>query len=343
MDRSRLLTFAGAGMAALLAACGTEASAPVCPFEGGTAAWTKGALAAWDLVRDTRLNLPPAAPPEIVLFDATCAYRLSPAGSAAPAGYRPLEASVPTSEGVLHVWSAPHGGQVGLPDGKTVPARPLAFAAQNTTGRVFFVMALPQLWTDTLRGRPPALLNAVFVHEISHVRQVAGQGRRLDALTAQGVLPPDADDDFIQTRFGTDPAFSAAVTQETDLLYRAAAAPDTAETRRLAAEALASIEARRARSFKGRNADFAEVEDVFLTFEGAGNWAGYAWLSDPKGAGMSRESAIELMRGGRKWWSQEMGLALFLTLDRLDPDWPDKVYGEQGALATDLLRTALSR
>ncbi|MBC6982878.1 hypothetical protein [Caulobacter sp. 17J80-11] len=342
MDRSRPLIFAAAGFAALLAACGTEAQ-PACPFEGETAAWTRGALAAWDLVRDTRLNLPPAAPPEIVLFDAACAYRLSAAGSAAPDGYRPLDAVVRTSEGELKVWSAPHSGEVGLPDGKTVRARPLAFAAQNTTGRVFFVMGLPQVWAQTLRGRPPALLNAVFVHEISHVRQVAALGRRLDALTAQGVLPPDADDDIVQKRFGGDPAFSAAVARETDLFYRAAAARDLAETRRLAAEALASIDARRARSFTGESADFAEVEDVFLTFEGAGNWAGYAWLSDPKGASMSREAAMDLMRGGRKWWSQEMGLGLFLTLDRLDPDWPDKVYGEQGAVAVDLLRTALTR
>lgn len=340
MTRLHAATFAAIA-AALVAA--PASAAPVCPFEGENAAWTEAALDAWELVRDTRLRLPPAAPPEVVLFDATCVFRLSATGRT-PEGFRPLEDGLSARNGALKVWSAPHAGQVRLPDGQTVPARPLAFAAQGADGYVFFVMALPSLWRDVpSMQKNPALLNAVLVHEISHVRQVGALGRRLDALTASGVLPPDATDDIVQARFGNDAAFSAAVARETDLLYRAAAAAELQDTRRLAAEALASMDRRRAQAFTGRDADFAEIEDVFLTFEGAGNWAGYAWLSDPEGGDLSRDAAVEVMRGGRKWWSQEQGLALFLALDRLDPDWPDKVYGEQAALATDLLRTALGR
>lgn len=344
MTGSRPLKLVGVAAAGLLASAPRAAGeAPACPLDGDNAAWTAQALDAWELVRDTRLRLPAAAPPEIVLFDAACAYRLS-GSDATPDGYRALAATLRTRAGPMRAWSAPHAGEIRLPDGQTVPARPTAFAAPRDGGGAFFVMALPSLWTTVLpEPNRPALLGAVLVHEISHIRQVTALGRRLDALTARGVLARNADDDVVQTRFGRDRAFSAAVTREIDLLYQAAAAPDPKVGRRLAAQALASVDRRRARAFVGADAGYGEVEDVFLTFEGAGNWAGFAWLSDPGGAGLSREAAIDLMRGGRKWWSQELGLALFLTLDRLDPDWPDKVYGEQSALATDLLREALAR
>ena len=39
---------------------------------------------------------------------------------------------------------------------------------------------------------------------------------------------------------------------------------------------------------------------------------------------------------GTRWWSQEEGLALFLVLDRLLPDWPDRAFSANPALGIDL-------
>jgi len=47
-----------------------------------------------------------------------------------------------------------------------------------------------------------------------------------------------------------------------DLIYRAAAAPDDAEARGLAGEALARMRARGARFFTGENAKLSELEDI---------------------------------------------------------------------------------
>ena len=48
-----------------------------------------------------------------------------------------------------------------------------------------------------------------------------------------------------------------------------------------------------------------------------------------------------MMSGRRRSWSQDEGLALFLVLDRLLPDWPALVFGAQSAGAAQLLERAV--
>jgi hypothetical protein len=103
------------------------------------------------------------------------------------------------------------------------------------------------------------------------------------------------------------------------------------------------MEARQKRWFIGENSYWKNYDDLFLTMEGFGQWNGYAWLSDPRGGGLTSAAAQEKMRGRRRWWSQEEGLALFLVIDRFVPDWPKRAFALNPALAIDLLRLAADR
>jgi hypothetical protein len=76
--------------------------------------------------------------------------------------------------------------------------------------------------------------------------------------------------------------------------------------------------------------------------EGFGQWVPVAWLSDPRGGGLTRAEAQTRMRGGRRWWSQDEGLSLFLLLDRFVPDWPALAFGAEPQLGTELLRRAVA-
>ena len=129
--------------------------------------------------------------------------------------------------------------------------------------------------------------------------------------------------------------------KESDLLYRAAAEPDDAKARGLARQALALMEARQKRWFTGKDEMWKPYDDLFLSMEGFGQWDAYAWLSDPKGAGLTTDAAREKMRGKRRWWSQEEGLGLFLVIDRFVPNWAAQAFGSPPALAIDLLRQAV--
>jgi hypothetical protein len=68
--------------------------------------------------------------------------------------------------------------------------------------------------------------------------------------------------------------------------------------------------------------------------EGVANWAGFRAAMH---AGLSRDEAITLMQGSRKWFSQDEGLALFLAIDALTPGWQKRVFSEKPVPAFELL------
>lgn len=260
----------------------------------------------------------------MVFYDAACVYRGD--GTRAWAG-------------------AAHNGAVTLPDGQTLPPQVASFAAPYDHDlHVFFAMGLPSVWraggVESTLGLE-TLMTGVLVHEMTHTRQFYYFAPRLAALTAQYNLGDDLDDDVIQTRFEANADFAASVGAERDLLFAAAIAPDEAAARELVRRAKARLEARRAAAFVGENARYGELEDVFLTMEGLAQWASYRWLTDAHGGGHPDDAAtLAAFRRGGGRWSQDEGLALFLVIDRLVPDWRERAFAPRPATALDLLSLA---
>ena len=322
---------------ALLAAVVMTAAAPAAPpcrFTGEPRAWTAGALAAWDRLDQERLRIARPITPVITLFDQTCAYTLTPD---ARGDFRVGARRYRTG-------GTSHPGQVGLPDGGTVPAGKLAFASPLSDGRMFFIMALPSVWrADRSEPRDGSRLSmVVFMHEFAHTQQAASLGVRVDDLLARG-LPEDSDDDVVQDRFGGQPGYLAAYEAERDLFYQAATAPDARSARARLTSAARLMEARRGRWFRGENALYAEADDVFLSLEGTGNWAAWMWLTDPRGGRLRPVEATTFVRGGGNRWSQDEGLGIMLAVDRLTPDWPAQAFSPRGATADRLVQRALGQ
>ena len=317
-----------AGLAAtLLGPASASTTAPaqcVMPAEG--ARWIGDSLKAWTLVRRDKLKLTDPFRPTIILFDAQCTYVARPG---------------PT----LRWIGTPHGETVPLPNGDAIPPTVTSFTkSDDKTGNLFFVMALPSVWrAANKQGKHglETLLTFVFLHEYSHTRQAVAVGAFFDTLAARYPLSEGFDDDSLQARFGSDPAYVAAYENERDLLYAAAAEPSRGKAKAIAAQALKAMRARQARWFTGADAMWRPVDDMFLTLEGVGQWAGYSWLADPHGRGLGAADAIDDARGSRKWWSQEEGLALLLVIDRLLPGWQRKIFAPQPATGIDLLAEAV--
>lgn len=299
--------------------------------------WITRWLSAWELTSRDILKLPAAPAPIFVFYDSACVYTTSAvtAGGAAAA-------DGPMLQGAKLPWrAAAHDDSLTLPDGSRLPVALMSFARSDQATGPYFVMAAPSYWRRMTRSAEEEGFTAVFLHEFAHTRQIPGMGHVIGPIDSTWSYPEELDDDAVQRHFGSDSVYVAAYLAERDLLYRAAAAASDAEARALAKDALAMIQARHARWFIGRKAEFAILDDTFLSMEGAAQWAAAAWLAHPKGGGMTQEAAVAKMLGRRRWWVQDEGLALFLVVDRLVPGWPLLVFSEPSMGGLALLERAV--
>ena len=310
---------------------------PACSVPSATP-WITRWFAAWELTSREILRLPDAPAPGLVFFDSACVYTTS----GVSAGGAPLTIGPGLYGGELP-WSAiAHDDSLTLPDGSRLPVQLMSFAKSDKKTGPYFVMAAPSYWEQKI-GSPDSAIGftGVFLHEFAHTRQIRGMGHVIGPIDSTWSYPEELDDDAVQKHFGSDSVYAAAYFAERDLLERAAAAASVEETRALAKEALAMIQRRHARWFTGKKAEFAVLDDTWLSMEGAAQWAAAAWLAHPKGGGLTRETAVAKMLGKRRWWVQDEGLQLFLVVDRLLPGWPSLVFHEPSMGALALLERAV--
>jgi hypothetical protein len=305
----------------LLLFAAPAAAEETCTLDPADRAWLEGALANWRRAAVDDLQLPDAPLPMVYVIDSQCTHRL-------PGG----DFAAMTSEA--------HGGKVRLPGGEQVPLGPISFAFDRDQ----FVMSLPGVWRAagvTSELGLEKLMDGVLLHEIMHTRQSGLASDLLAEPAARaGVSDDELNDDIVQQRFADDPDYAAAWSAERDLLFAAAAAPDGEAAQRLAQEALEAMRARRARWFTGDKAAFAELDDVFLTMEGMGQWLIYRYFISPEGGSVPHEQALAAVRRGGRWWSQDEGLALVLTVDRLLPGWQQRAFRDPDWRAERLLAAA---
>jgi hypothetical protein len=296
----------------------TLSAASPCAMADDDRRWLDAALAAWPRVEQAELGRPTERWPDILIFDAGCSYLL-------------------TDGDRRTIVANPHRDNSVAAFGKTITLAPTAYADDANR----FVMSLPSIWRSAGMQRAVGLerfITAVFLHEILHTRQsamLAAAKARINVL-APGVT--QFSDDSIQEHFAGNADYIADYSMERDLLYRALAAPDDSDARTLAAAALILLDARRTRWFTGELGYFAEIEDMFLTMEGAGQWVMYRYLRSPAGGNIAADAALAEVRG--RFWSQDAGFALFALVVRLVPDWQERIFDPQQWQARALLAAA---
>ena len=310
-----------------------QATASECDI-ATAAPWINRWLAAWRLTSREILRIPDAPTPDFLFYDAKCAF-----GTSGRIATVPMVPGPSLSDAPLLWFAAPHNDTLTMP---TMNRRPVALMSftdvDKQTSHPFFVMAAPDYWTAKTG---PGDFTPVFLHEFAHTRQMKGFASILGPIDSTWKFPFDLTDDAVQEQFKSDSVYVRAYLAERDLLYRAAAAESPAETRKLAAEALRMIRARHAKWFVGDNSVFSVLDDMWLSVEGAAQWAGYAWLAHPAGGALSKPAAVARMLGRRRIWSQDEGLGLFLVIDRLMPAWPTLVFNNPSIGGIQLLQRAI--
>lgn len=312
-------------------ACATVPPAPpACVLPQRDRAWIDRALEAWRFTSREITGIGRVPEFQATFFSADCALRSANALTST------------TAEGVTWI-ASPHTGTIALPDGDQMPAGVTSFTAGNKTAK-YFVMSTPTVWEAAGVGQGAALettMVAVLLHEGSHVAQTGPYGPRLGTLIDRNKLPDSFNDNAVQERFEKNPEFAASVKQETQLFLDAAAAQDDVEAKRLAREARRLMRERQARWIVGDDAYLAEAEDIWLTFEGAGQWVGYQWLIHPRGGAQPPAEVVARFTRGRHW-SQTEGFALVLALDRIvGPSWKRHAFGDGARTVLEMLDDAL--
>ena len=319
--------------AAVLAttACASAPAPPACALPARDRAWIDRALEAWRFTSREITGIGQVPEFQAIFFSGDCVLR---SGNALTS---------PTAAGVT--WTASsHHGTIPLPNGSTIPIGVTSFASGEKQLR-YFVMSTPTVWEAAHIGEGSALettMIAVLLHEASHVAQSGPYGPRLGALIERNHLPDSFNDDALQHRFGTDAEFAASIQRETRLFLDAAAAKDDAQARTLARQAMRLLRERQARWLVGVDEYFVEAEDIWLTFEGAGQWAGYQWTIDPRGGAQPPAETMAKFTKG-KWWSQTEGFAVVMALDRIaGPAWKRHAFGDGARTVLEMLDDALA-
>ncbi len=303
--------------------------------------WLDGTIRVWKVVRAESLMLAPAPMPWLILFDEKCVYNINPDLKFLAQHVKKDRAYRTLGGEQVAIYSAEHGGQIKLPDGQTIPAQLLSFAANYDGDKAsFLAAALPSVWAkaDHLKAEPnlKTLIRSVYAHELTHTYH-RNFFSRLSVIEMGLKDVENLDDDIIQNTFGKNEEFRNAYVNEIALAVKAEQEPNNAKKRLAAKLVLNAIKQRRAQSYAGENQKFAEIEDIFLTMEGVANWAAYrAAIAD----GMSPESASRLIRRSGKYWSQEEGISLFLIIHTLLPNWQKVAFGKKRVSIVDLLERA---
>jgi hypothetical protein len=318
-----VVRLAAAAAAVLLAAGPLPlAAAQPCTMDAADRAWLSDALDQWRRTQREELRFTDVTIPTVYAIDAACTWTIPGGDMAAAQG-------------------TPHPpGSATLPSVGSVPVGPISFAFAADG----FAMSLPSVWRTagvTSAVGLERLMTGVLLHEIMHTRQSAMVEEVAEPAARAHGIGDALSDDLLQERFEKRPGYAAAYRAERDALYAAAAAPDDAAARGLAAHALHLMRDRRARFLSGGAAHFAVFDDVFLTMEGAGQWLIYRYFLSPQGGGASVETAVKETRRGKSQWSQDEGLALVLVLDRLLPDWRARAFRSPDWLAEPLLAAAI--
>jgi len=297
----------------------------------------KNWFTAWELVSKEIYKIKTLQPVEFVFFDQTDVFSTS--AISIPNGQT---VSGPGLLGRKLAWKkANHNGKITLPDGQIVPVGLMSFAAPLGKDRQhsFFVMPLPDFWrkagVESKELGFENLVTGVFLHEFSHSQQMRNFGRKLSEYEQKHTDKIEFSDDLIQNYFENDADYTREFLVETDLFY--AAAELKSDDRLM--QALSLYKKRQSHYFTGGKQNLKELDDFFLTMEGLGQFTMYAWMIHPKGGRILPEAALTGVRRGKKSWSQDEGLALFLVLRSLakSEKWAKRMFGNETISVIELI------
>lgn len=287
--------------------------------------WLYDWFEAWKLISKGEFEIGKAKPPEMLFFDDKYVYTNSK--TSAPNGQKIKGPTLYEKEIVWYKQS--HNDSITIPDGQKVPIQIMTFAAPSEKAEVesFFVMAAPSFWKnagiDSEEVGLKNMLIGVFLHEFAHTRQMNGIGAKITDYEKKHKFDFVVSDDIIQDYFSDDSLYVQLFREQTEAVYKLLNKPTKEIQKAEIAEILQKFALRQQKFLTPKKEILPEMDRIFLTMEGVGQYAMVTWLTHRDGGGFSEQVAIKATRRGKSWWSQEEGLALVLLYKKIaqQPNW----------------------
>ena len=284
--------------------------------------WIWNWINSWNFISRSTFALENTTPPKILFYDDQYVYTNS--SISAPRG---VHFSGPGLYDQEINWSKQlHNDTLVLPDNKKVPLQLMTFAAPMEEGS-YFVMPAPGYWKKVgLKNdivSTNKMLNGIFVHEFAHTRQMETISQKLLGFQQSGKFNYPINDDIVQNYFQNDTAYTRQFRTEVDRFYNLLTIQNLSTLKSETKRCLEVYKTRQQDYLLPINSHLAEMEDLFLTMEGIGQYAMLSYYLSENGGNLSFENALMATRHNKRWWSQEEGLALILVYEKLvgKVDW----------------------
>lgn len=310
--------------------------------------WMQTALDRWEITCRRHLRLPVEPLAWIIFYDENYAWHISVEKELLSAHETtPIKLNFAgTARELLRV---PHKAGLWVPEreGRLPIKIDLHAAPYADEKKTYCIIPLPSLIHKLEPATDPATMDEIFLgfaqHELTHTRQLLFVGEQLRRLSEIYRLPKQLDDNLLENTFGSNKAYTKRFHLEVDAFGDAALANTTAECNRYLARALRMVQQRHARYFVGQRKLYASLDEIFLTLEGTAMWAQFQMVREHAPAGEDISATFTRVMNDGKSWVQVEGMALFLLIDRLVPDWQTRYFAPNPPSPFALLQEALRK
>ncbi len=295
-------------------------------------------FSAWELVSDEIYDLHTFESVEFVFYDSK--QVISTSAVTIPEGTR-IEGPSLFQENLS--WKkSEHNGKITLPTGEEVPLGLMVFASplEESEQQSFFIMPLLDFWKEAgVKSEMPydLFLTGIFLHEFSHSQQMNGIGSKITTLSENTVFKETLNDEMVEQLFSKDSSYVNMYKLEHQKVFMAIKEPSLNARLKITEEILHMMAQREQQFFISEHEALIDINNLFLTMEGVGQFTMYQWLIHPKGGNLSEEIAFKGTR--TKSWVQDEGFGLALLLSNFENPrvWGNEFFGQNSNTLTHML------
>lgn len=305
--------------------------------------WIQKVLDNWDVLCRTELLNRVDSLPWIIFYDSSAAWHLNAGKNMLPFPGQAL-AKVSFAGTEYPLVRVAHSGDIWVPGRPAIPLSSSASATMpySNNSKTFFIAPLPSQFHRFAPADQSAYLDFLYlginIHELTHTLQLPYVLPQLLAIEKKGNMQ-SLDDNTVEKTFSDNERYKELYYSENKHLWNAVFANDRDSCISSMEKAFQLMEVRKQQFFSKEYRELGLADEIFLSLEGSAMWAQYRIMlknaPDPK----PKELLMWLVQQGPSW-AQERGLVLFLLIDRFDPEWKPKFFGNRLPAATAYLRQA---
>lgn len=288
--------------------------------------WMQQVITQWDDACAQLLKIKAKPLPWIIFYDSVAAWHLNPDLKLLPLHTVSAE-RIAFSGSKYALYRVPHTGNMWVPEREAIAisSRPAAAMPYANNKKSFFVAPLPSLYHKLAPADQAKYLDFLFLglclHELTHTKQLNYALPQILAVQSKYKMSGSIDDNMVENTFSKNEDYVKIFLEERKHLWNAVLTNNRDSCLAELSVALALAKQRRTKFFVGDFAPFDELDDSFLALEGSAMWVQFQVMKKNPPNKQTEYQTLGWLVERTNSWSQEEGLAMFLIIDKLVPDW----------------------